>query len=258
MRLEIKSLAMNIDGNVILHDINVSVENHEFVGIIGPNGSGKSTFLKCIYRVLRPTMGNIYIDGIDINDMSYQESALKIAVVAQNNFYSFDFPVLDIVLMGRFPHKGMLERDNPSDYDLARKALGKVGLADLEKRSFLTLSGGEQQRVFLARALVQETECMILDEPMNQLDIKYQLQIMNIVKNLNLTIITAVHDLNIAAMYCDRLIALRNGKIVGNGSPAELLTEGFIYDLYGVRVKVDCGEDTKYPNIKYLAKRNLP
>ncbi len=127
---------MNIDGNVILHDINVSVENHEFVGIIGPNGSGKSTFLKCIYRVLKPTRGKIYIDGIDISDMSYQESALKISVVAQNNFYSFDFPVLEVVLMGRFPHKGILERDNPSDYALARKALEKVGLADLETRSF--------------------------------------------------------------------------------------------------------------------------
>ncbi len=121
----------------------------------------------------------------------------------------------------------------------------------------MTLSGGEQQRVLLARALIQETECMILDEPMNQLDIKYQLQIMDIVKSLNLTIVTAVHDLNIAAMYCDRLIALRNGKIVGNGSPAELLTEKFIYDLYGVHVKVERGEDTIYPNIKYLTKRNL-
>ena len=155
-------------------------------------------------------------------------------MVAQHNFYSFDFPVLDVVLMGRSPHKKLLERDNLRDYELARKALGVVGMAAFEERSFSSLSGGEQQRVILARALAQQTECMILDEPTNHLDIKYQLQIMDIVKGLGLTVAAAIHDLNIAALYC------------------ELLPEEFIYDLYEVRSTVSIHPDTGRLNIVYL------
>lgn len=126
---------------------------------------------------------------------------------------------------GTFAAQKMLERDNLNDYRIAREALATVGLADFEERSFATLSGGEQQRVILARALTQQTECLVLDEPTNHLDIKYQLQIMDIVKSLDLTVVAAVHDLNIAAMYCDRLVAIKDGQIVGMGTPRELLTE---------------------------------
>ena len=236
----------------ILKGIDFTLKDKEFVGIIGPNGSGKSTFLKCVYRVQNPSAGEIYLNGQKLDEMSYRESALQLAVVAQHNFYSFDFDVMNVVLMGRSPHKKILERDNLKDYQIARQALKIVGMEAYEKRSFATLSGGEQQRVILARALTQQTECLILDEPTNHLDIKYQLQIMDIVKGLNATVVAAIHDLNIAAMYCDRIVAIKDGQVVAVGTPRELLTEQFIYDMYEVKSRVHFDEGTQQLNIIYL------
>ena len=241
MEILAEAVKMFVGNKEILKGIDFSLHNKEFLGIIGPNGSGKSTFLKCVYRQ-------------HLDELSYRESALKLAVVAQHNFYSFDFSVLDVVLMGRSPHKKMLERDNLEDYKIARSALARVGMASFEKRMFSTLSGGEQQRVILARALAQQTECLVLDEPTNHLDIKYQLEIMDIVKSLNATVVAAIHDLNIAAMYCDRLIAIRNGLVVGVGTPQELLTEEFIYDMYNVHSKVAYDAESGRMNIVYLPK----
>ncbi|WP_293661604.1 ABC transporter ATP-binding protein [uncultured Phascolarctobacterium sp.] len=251
MEILTKAVRVFIGNQEILKGMDFNVHDKEFVGIIGPNGSGKSTFLKCVYRVQKPTEGKIFLNGKSLDEMSYRESALQLAVVAQHNFYSFDFDVLQVVLMGRSPHKKILDRDNAEDYAIARRALATVGLAGFEKRSFITLSGGEQQRVILARALTQQTECMVLDEPTNHLDIKYQLQIMDIVKSLDLTVVAAVHDLNIAAMYCDRLIAVKDGMIVGCAAPEQLLTEEFIYELYGVKTKVDIAGNGRI-NIIYL------
>ena len=251
MEILTKAVKVFIGNKEILKGIDFNVHNKEFIGIIGPNGSGKSTFLKCVYRVQKPTAGKIFLNGKSLDEMSYRESALHLAVVAQHNSYSFDFDVLQVVLMGRSPHKKMLDRDNAEDYVIARNALKTVGLEGFEKRSFITLSGGEQQRVILARALTQQTECMVLDEPTNHLDIKYQLQIMDIVKGLDLTVMAAVHDLNIAAMYCDRLIAIKEGMIVGCDTPENLLTEEFIYKLYEVKVRVD-GRENGRIHISYL------
>lgn len=251
MEILTEAVKVFIGEKAILKGMDFTVHNREFIGIIGPNGSGKSTFLKCIYRVQKPTAGTIFLNGKSLDEMSYRESALKLAVVAQHNFYSFDFDVLQVVLMGRSPHKKIMDRDNAEDYAIARRALQTVGLADFEKRSFSTLSGGEQQRVILARALTQQTECMVLDEPTNHLDIKYQLQIMDIVKGLDLTVVAAVHDLNIAAKYCDRLIAVKDGTIVGCDTPENLLTKEFIYELFEVKAQVDIIESGKI-NIIYL------
>lgn len=237
----------------ILKGIDLHLKPKEFLGIIGPNGSGKSTFLKCVYRVQKPSEGKILFNGRPLDELSYRESALMLAVVAQHNYYNFDFSVLDVVLMGRSPHKKMLERDNEEDYRLAREALEVVGLKGFEKRNFSTLSGGEQQRVILARALTQGSECLVLDEPTNHLDIKYQLEIMDIVKSLNHTVIAAIHDLNIACMYCDRLIAIRKGEVVGMGTPRELLTAYFIKNLYDVDCDVHYGDKGRM-NIVYIPR----
>ena len=222
----------------ILKGIDLTLHPKEFLGIIGPNGSGKSTFLKCVYRVQKPTEGTIRFDGKLLDEMSYRESALKLAVVAQHNYYNFDFSVLDVVLMGRSPHKKMMDRDNAEDYRLAHESLSIVGLSGFEARNFSTLSGGEQQRVILARALTQQTDCIVLDEPTNHLDIKYQLQLMDIVKGLEIPVVAAIHDLNIASAYCDQLYAIKEGHLFGSGTPAELLTEQFIYELYEVRAEI--------------------
>lgn len=238
MRVEACDIQCVLNANQILKGVSMSVSDQEMVGVIGPNGSGKSTLLKCVYRILRPIGGAVKLDGRELLDYTTKESARKLAVVAQHNYYNFDFSVQDVVLMGRAPHKRALDRDNAEDYRIVAQSLETVGMTAFAQRSFSTLSGGEQQRVILARALAQQTPCLILDEPTNHLDIKYQLQLMDLVSGLNRTVITAVHDLNIAAMYCDRLYALKDGKIVGQGTPEQLLTPAFIREVYEVDAEV--------------------
>ena len=238
MKIEAKALEALLSGNHILKGVDLEIGDRELVGVIGPNGSGKSTLLKCIYRVLKPSGGAVLLDGRGLDSYTYRESARRLAVVAQHNYYNFEFCVQDVVLMGRAPHKRALDRDNAEDYKIVAAALETVGMAAFAKRSFSTLSGGEQQRVILARALAQRTPCLILDEPTNHLDIKYQLQLMDLVRGLDRTVIAAVHDLNIAAMYCDRLYAVKGGRIIGQGRPGELLTPEFIREVYEVDAQI--------------------
>ncbi len=238
MEIRASDVQAALGGSQILRGVDLRAERGELVGVIGPNGSGKSTLLKCIYRVLKPTGGAVWLDGRTLSDYSYKESARQVAVVAQHNYYNFDFSVRDVVMMGRSPHKRALDRDNARDHQMVARALETVGMADFAQRSFATLSGGEQQRVVLARALAQDTPCLILDEPTNHLDIKYQLQLMDIVKGLDRTVIAAIHDLNIAAMYCDRLYAVKAGRVVASGRPEEVLTPALIRAVYEVEAEV--------------------
>lgn len=251
--MEVKTLDLEayLGKSHILKGLTIEAKKEEFVGIIGPNGSGKSTLLKCIYRNLQPSKGVIFLDDKNIKELSMKESARKMAVVSQHNNYNFDFTVSDMVLMGRAPHKKFIEKDNAEDYRIIREALEKVGMIDYSKRSFSTLSGGEKQRIILARALAQRTECIILDEPTNHLDIKYQLQFMDTVKALKVTVIAAIHDLNIAALYCDKIYALKAGKIVSYGTPKEVLTKELIKSLYEVEAKVMEDKETGILNVIY-------
>ena len=242
MKLEAKDIEAVLGGNPILRGVSLEVDHNDFVGIIGPNGSGKSTLLKCIYRVLKPQAGIVRLDDTDIRELSYKKSAQTIAVLAQHNYYNFEFSVQDVVLMGRSPHKRTMERDNAQDYAIVARALETVGMSDMAKRSFSTLSGGEQQRVILARALAQQTPCLILDEPTNHLDIKYQLQLLDIVKGLHKTVISAIHDLNIAAMYCTWLVVMKDGQIVTQGTPRQILTPELIRQVYEVEARVSTDE----------------
>ena len=250
MNIHTSNIQVSFGSKTILHDISLDIQDKEFVGIIGPNGSGKSTFLKCLYRILQPNNGKIFFDGTELNELSHRDTALKMAVVAQHSTVNFDFSVLEMVLLGRSPYKGLLDRDQIEDYKIARHALSEVGLSDFESRSFNTLSGGEQQRVILARALAQRTECLVLDEPTNHLDIKYQLELMTIVKKLGATVVSAIHDLNLAAIYCDRIIALKDGCIVCSGKPADVLTSETIRHIYGVSATVQTLPDGRL-NIIY-------
>ena len=238
MEISTKDLEVFLEGTRIIKGMSVEIKDKEFVGILGPNGSGKSTLLKCIYRVLHPKSGEVQLNGKAIQAYSVKESAREMAVVAQHNYYNFDFSVQDVVLMGRSPHKKAMERDNANDFGIVLESLEKVGMKEFRDRSFSTLSGGEQQRVILARALAQKTNCLVLDEPTNHLDIKYQLQLMDIVRSLNLTVVSAIHDLNIAAMYCDKIFVVKDGKIVAFGTPEEVLTKEFIKEVYEVDVEL--------------------
>ncbi len=222
------------------------------VGVIGPNGSGKSTLLKCIYRVLHQDAGCIFLDGKENTKMGYKETARFLGVVAQHNIYDFDFSVRDIVLMGRSPHKKTMEQDNAEDRRIAREALARVGLSGFEERTFAELSGGEQQRVILARALAQQTRALILDEPTNHLDVKYQLQLLNTVKSLDLTVVAAFHDLNLAGLYCDEIYVLKDGRVRAAGAPWEVLTAPLIEEVYGVHADILPGKDGN-PRIIYYA-----
>ena len=238
MNITAENIKMKIGDNEILKGVSIDSKNREFVGIIGPNGSGKSTLLKSIYRILKPNDGCIKLGDMDISKMSIKESAKKMAVVSQHNYYNFDFTVKEVVSMGRSPHKKNLERDNIEDFEIVKESLQKVGMSEFSNRSFSTLSGGEQQRVILARALAQKTPCLILDEPTNHLDIKYQLSLLNIVKSVDLTVISAIHDLNIASMYCDRLFVMKDGQIVASGTPQDILTKELIKEIYEIDVEI--------------------
>ena len=243
MEIRTDDLHAMLGGTEILHGIDFTAGDRSLVGVIGPNGSGKSTLLKCIYRVLKPSEGAVFVDGQPLSEYRVRDSAKKIAVLAQHNFYNFEFTVQDVVLMGRAPHKRALERDSAADFKIVHEAMERVGVAPLRDRLFSTLSGGEQQRVLLARALAQQTPCLILDEPTNRLDIKYQLELLDLVRSLDRTVIAAIHDLNIAAMYCDTIFVMQSGHIVAAGAPRDVLTRSLIRSVYEVDADVFTDSD---------------
>ena len=212
-------------GRQILQGIDLELRPKEFLGIIGPNGSGKSTFLKCVYRVQKPTTGKIYFNGKKLDEFSYRESALKLAVVAQHNFYNFDFSVLDVVLMGRSPHKKMMERDNAEDYKIARDALRVVGLEEFGERNFSTLSGGEQQMIAIARAMMARPQLMLLDEPSMGLAPLVVQQIFDVIKDINkmgTTVLLVEQNARKALQIADYAYVMETGKIVMEGPAAEV------------------------------------
>ena len=198
------------------------------------NGSGKSTLLRCIYRVLRPHAGVIALDGDDVWKLAPRATAQRTAVVVQEPPSDFDFAVRDMVMMGRSPHLGLLERSTETDDRIVEEALERVGAAAFADRGFLTLSGGEKQRVLVARALAQQTSLLVLDEPTNHLDILHQLEVLELVRDLGVATLAALHDLNLAAAYCDRIYVLSAGEVVASGTPEEVLTPALVGRVFGV------------------------
>ncbi|WP_419741719.1 ABC transporter ATP-binding protein [Paraclostridium dentum] len=237
-KLQVKNLEFSIDKKEILKDISFEIPKGSFVGIIGPNGSGKSTILKNIYRLYKPDSGQILLDNKNLLNMKDKDCAKEIAVLAQESNSQFDFTVEQIVKMGRYPYKSVFEDYSKKDLDMVTNMLKRVGLEDYVGRSFSKLSGGEKQRTLIARALVQDTEFLILDEPTNHLDIGYQIQLMDLVKSLNITILSAIHDMNMASMYCDYLIVMKDGKIKNCGSVKEVITEEMLKEIFGVNAYV--------------------
>ncbi len=252
--MDIKTTDLNISvpKKRIVENASIHVDDGEFVGLLGPNGSGKSTMLKTIYRTMNRESGNIELAGRPIDSVSLRESALMMSVVTQHNYYNFDFRVEDVVSMGRTPHKKPMEMDNEEDRKIVHDSLAKVNMLEFKDRNFSSLSGGEQQRIILARALAQQTPCLILDEPTNHLDIKYQLDVLDIVKSLKCTTLCALHDLNLAAQYCDRIYILNNGHVVREGTPQEVITEEMIQEIYGTKAAVDIHPRTGMMNIVYF------
>ncbi len=253
MKLKVDTVSWETAAQTIVDNISLQVSQGQFVGLLGPNGSGKSTLLRMIYRLLRPSAGLITLDDHDVWRLSARETARCIAVLAQENHSDFDFNVHEIVLMGRNPHKQLFEPETREDHQRAQQALHRVGAADLARRSFQTLSGGEKQRVLIARALVQQAKVLVLDEPTNHLDIRYQFEIMSLIRTLGVASIAALHELNLAAQYCDWVYLIDAGKLVASGIPAAVLTPHMLAQVYGIRAEVNLIPNTDKPYIMFIA-----
>jgi iron complex transport system ATP-binding protein len=252
MGLSIKKLSWGVQEKRIIEKITLDIKTGDIVGLVGPNGSGKSSLLRLIYRYYRPTQGSVFLDKNNISLTSQKEIAKKMAVVPQERGMFQDVTVYEVVAMGRIPYKGLFDLDTQEDHRIVLDSLKKVGLLNKTSRSFDTLSGGEKQRVLIALALAQETKMLVLDEPTNYLDPLYQLQIMGIIKGLKKTTVIAMHDLNMAARYCDRIVLLNKGKIIAYGKPLKVLTSKNIKEVYGVKVRTNIDEETGRLNITLL------
>ncbi|OJF93912.1 ABC transporter ATP-binding protein [Alkalibacterium sp. 20] len=236
MNLTVENVSVSIASQQIIQDISLHVSQNQFVGLIGPNGCGKSTLLKSVSKILEPDRGIIMLDDDNVQELSNKQLAKKMGVVGQFNQVNFDFSVRQMLLLGRSPHKGLMERDNAVDHEIVEKVIRQMDLGKLADRSFLSLSGGEKQRVILGRTLVQQPKFLVLDEPTNHLDIKHQLSILKTVSALPIGVLAALHDLNLASRFTDYLYAMKDGRIIKEGTPEEVLTEAVIKELY----EVDC------------------
>jgi len=252
MNLSVENLSVSISSQQIIQNISLHVSQNQFVGLIGPNGCGKSTLLKTISKIMEPDAGVITLDDVLVKKLTNKQLAQKMGVVGQFHKINFDFSVRQMLLLGRSPHKGLMERDNANDYDIVEKVIHQMELNELADRSFLSLSGGEKQRVILGRSLVQEPQFLVLDEPTNHLDIKHQLSILKKVHALPIGVLAALHDLNLASRFTDYLYAMKDGTIVKEGTPDEVLTEEVIMELYEVECRVYTNPILGIKNIEFL------
>ncbi|GGX28007.1 ABC transporter ATP-binding protein [Streptomyces chryseus] len=247
-----EGLSYGVDGRHLVDDVTLTAADGETVGLVGPNGSGKTTLLRCVYGTLRPSHGRVLLDGEDLHAMRPKARARRIATVPQDSAAVFELTVREVVAMGRSPHKRFWEQDTDADDTLVRRALARVGITDLADRAFPSLSGGERQRALTARALVQQPSLVVLDEPTNHLDIRYQLEILGLVRDLGTTNLLALHDLNLAAYYCDRIYVLDHGRVVASGPPKDVLTVDLLRTVYGVSAEVSVHPTTGAPTVVYL------
>lgn len=240
-----------------LRDVSFDVQRGEFLGIIGPNGSGKTTLIRIIDGILVPEKGDISVNGNNIRGMRRRDLARLVAVVPQDSAMIFPFKALEVVMMGRSPHLGMLRFEGDRDFEIARKAMEMTDTISLADRSIDRLSGGERQRVLIARALAQEPEVVLLDESTAFLDIKHQAAFFGLMKTLNrgkgLTVLAATHDINLAAAYCDRIMLLKNGRIRSLGAPGEVITVANIREVYETDVLVDANPLNGLPRITLMS-----
>jgi iron complex transport system ATP-binding protein len=247
--LELQDLSVDIAGRRLVTGIGITVPDGSFAGLLGPNGSGKSTILKAIYRVYRPSAGRVLLDGADLLSLRPKDAARRIAVVAQEFTLEFDFTVSEMVMIGRTPHKRAFDRDDETDRAVVDQAIEQVGCQDLAHRGFNTLSGGEKQRVLIAQAIAQGADHLILDEPTSHLDIRYQVEILELVSTLGVTVLAAIHDLSLAALFCDTVHLIVGGELIAGGPPEAVITADTVRDAYGTDVLVIEHPETGTPHL---------
>jgi len=249
--LSLHEVSVEISGTSLIRELCLDVGAGEVVGLLGPNGSGKSTALRCVYRALRPSSGAVFLDGDDFSERHIRETAQQIAALTQDSRAELDFTVEEVVALGRSPHQRGNLRLTARERELCREALRRLDITHLALRSVLTLSGGERQRVLVARALVQEPAVLVLDEPTNHLDVRHQVELLSFLRGCGLTVLVALHDLNLAAAICHRVAVLRAGELVTCGTPAEVLTPDVVREVFGVEVTAVIHPRTGVPQLLY-------
>jgi len=253
--LSVRSLACSLDGRRVLEEISFDLGSGEFVGVIGPNGAGKSTLLHCL-NATRPSTGTVLVNGVPLSGLGPRKAALALALMHQNTLVTFPFPAHDVVMMGRFPHRGRFQGEKAQDLRIVDDWLEFTDAAQLACVPITQMSGGERQRVLFAKTLAQETKILLLDEPSANLDLLYQEQVFASLKDLALQgkgILAAIHDLRMATRFCSRLILLAAGRILAVGTPEEVLTAEHLWTAFRVRVKVYRNPVTGFLDYHFLS-----
>jgi iron complex transport system ATP-binding protein len=242
MVFEIKHISFFYGNKKIINDISIQIEKGKFYGILGPNGSGKTTLLDLLSSHKRPVSGSVVFSGKDLNTYSRKQLAQKIAIVPQNFYINFPFTVSDIVMMGRYPYIPRFARPNPADMEMVETMMRQTEVFELRNRFITELSGGERQRVVFARALVQDTPVLILDESTSNLDIRHTIDLMNLVSekvnHADGTVIAVFQDINLASVYCDNLIFMKNGSVITHGDKHDVLNSDTIRTVFDVDSKI--------------------
>lgn len=253
MLLATQDLTAGYPPRSVLQGLCLEVPAGQFLAVAGPNGSGKSTLLRVLSRTLRPWSGRVMLDGMDLGRLSPAAVARQVAVVAQETAVEYEFTVEELVAMGRLPHLRRLRPETAADRAAVEAVLAATGMAPLAQRLVTAISGGERQRALIARALAQEPHLLLLDEPTSHLDIAYQVEVLDLVWRLNrtsgLTVVAVLHDLNLAAHYADRLILLREGRVLADGPPAAVLTAENVAAVYGAQVQITRHPDDGSPHV---------
>ncbi|ALG11296.1 ABC transporter ATP-binding protein [Kibdelosporangium phytohabitans] len=251
MDIALTGVSVDIAGKSLIRDLHLEADSGQVVGLVGPNGSGKSTALRCVYRALTPSAGAVYLDGTDVATLTLRENAQRVAALTQDNHTDLDFTVSEVVALGRTPHLRGNQPLSATEHALCREAMEQTDVLHLQDRSVLTLSGGERQRVFIARALVQQPKVLVLDEPTNHLDVRHQVELLSFLGKSGLTVLVAIHDLNLAAAACDRLGVLAGGEVVAAGAPVDVLTTDLVRRVFGVDATIVAHPRTGVPQLLY-------
>lgn len=256
-RLRGEGMHVGYDGRMIIEDLLVEVPDGSFTVIVGPNACGKSTLLRSLSRLLRPTKGGVLLDGKDVQHYNGKEFARELGLLPQQSLAPEGITVVDLVSRGRFPYQKMFKQWTDEDEAAVRRALDATRLVELSTRPVEALSGGQRQRVWIATALAQETPILLLDEPTTYLDLAHQLEVLELCTRLNRdgrTLVAVLHDLNQAARYATHLVAMRNGAIVAEGTPRDVVTEETVHAVFGVRARVIDDPETGTPMVIPLAE----
>lgn len=252
MSIRAENIIWKIGRKTILDGVSFEAAPGKMLGLLGPNGSGKTSLLRLLAGLKAPSSGRVILDNVDVKKISRRSVAQRVAFVEQHATTNSNLRVIDVVKLGRFPHRSIFSGWTTVDDEAVAQALERSGMVEKQNERWQSLSGGERQRAHIARALAQSPKELILDEPTNHLDIQHQISLMRLVSDLPVTSIIALHDLNHAAMFCDNLIVMQHGKIVASGAPAEILTEDLLRDAFSVDARVEASPHHARPHIHYL------